>query len=302
MICAGQGPQVGLDFAGLRPSAGDPAEAQVLWQAAGAALGAGPGADWHSVWSALTADAQRANRAAQLAVALWQGLQWLRVRDRLPAPAWVAGYSAGEVAAHAIAGSLAFADVPALMVARATAMDQACGVADGPCLVLLGARLPPAARLRRTTALQVHGLQLAIQRSAAEAIWAAPAANVTAFLAQAAGEGGWDARAVDVRVPSHSPWLQAALPPWQACLQACAVAAPRAGILAGIHGDPVRSAEAVRQVLAQQLVQTITWDAVLQALHERGVTRVLDLGPGNDQSRLVEAACPAMQVIGVADL
>ncbi len=296
VICAGQGAQAELDFSALRPGADDAVEAHDLWRAASAQLGG----DWQDQWSTLDAVSRRANRVAQLAVALWQGLQWLRVRTELPTPAWVIGYSAGEVAAQAIAGSLAFADVPGLMTARAEAMDAACGVADSPCLVLLGSRLPAAARQRREAALQRHGLCLSIQRTPAEAVWAAPAAQIAAFLADATQDGGWDARAVDVRVPSHSVYLQPALHPWRAALAACAVQAPQTGVLAGITGDPVRTADAVRSTLVDQLAQPIQWSDVLQGLLERGVTRVLDLGPGSDQGRLLEAQQADLQLFQVS--
>lgn len=310
VVCAGQGAQAELDFTALRPgsgtSAGMPADpaAQALWLAASTAVG-GDFAHW---WAGLDGPARRANRAAQLAVTTWQTLQWLRLRRNWGQPAWVAGYSAGELAAHAIAGSLAFADLPGLVVARAAAMDQATQNAahaaaagkGGPCLVLLAERLPPGVRAERREALERHGLQLAILRSPAESVWAAPAGQVAALLQDPVLAGrpasAWGMRVLDVQVPSHSAYLREAVPAFAGALDAVPLQAPVCGVLAGVDAEPVRTVEAVRASLLRQLVAPIAWHDVLQALAERGVTAVLDLGPGADQTHLIEVAAPGLAV------
>ncbi len=321
VLCAGQGEQAGLDFAALRPAgaAADAASAaQRLWVAASRQVGH----DWAEDWATRSQEARRANRHAQLAVVVWQGLTWLAWQQRaaqgagastaaLPTADWVVGYSVGELAAHAIAGSLDWADLPALAVARAAAMDACIGsvvspLPSGPgggdnaaryCLLLLNERLPPAARSRRQIALDRHGLALAIQRSPGEAVWGGPAAAVAAFLAESQ-QAGWGARLLPVTVPSHTRHLRAARPAWTAALDAVQVQAPRHGVLAGITGEPVRTADSVRQTLIAQLEQPIQWALTLEALRERGITHALDLGPGRDQSRLLEAVAPAVLVEG----
>lgn len=305
LVCAGQGEQAGLDFAVLRPRAGDPEEMHEVWAAASALVGA----DWLDYWRALDAPARARNRDAQCAVVTAQALRWLRARRRCGTPAWVIGYSVGELAAHAIAGSLAYASLPRLAAARAAAMDAATeallatsGVPpaeEAPlahaCLLRVGGPLPPAAAERRQAALQRHGLALAIRRGPRDSVWGGRPQDVSALLAEADAPQ-WQLKRIDVRCPSHTPWLAAAQEPWRRVLAAEPVQAPRQGVLAGISADPVRDAEGVRESLVRQLAQPILWDLCLDALQERGVREVFDLGPGSDQSRLIRAQCPRLRL------
>lgn len=292
VVCAGQGEQVDAGFDALRPAPGDPPELAELWQVATRMSGM----DWQQAWAAQDREQRCSNLSAQRAVVLLQLMRWLKVRDRLTAPAWIVGYSVGELSAHAIAGSLACLEIPALATARAQAMDLACaGRTPGACLVLVSGDLPPGARARRQAALTRHALALAIRRSASEQVWGGPADAVAAFLAEAR-HAVWGVRAIDVRVPSHTHWMTPALPAWSAALASATVQVPHSGLLSGISAEPLRSAAAAADSLLRQLVEPICWDDCLAALGERGVTEVLDLGPGGDQSRLLREALPGVQV------
>jgi [acyl-carrier-protein] S-malonyltransferase len=91
--------------------------------------------------------------------------------------------------------------------------------------------------------------------------------------------------------------MQPAQPAWAAALAAASVSAPVSGVLAGIDARPVRSADAVRTTLVRQIAEPIAWEDCLAALAEHGVTQVLDLGPGQDQSRLLREALPHVEVL-----
>ncbi|MDE3009882.1 MAG: hypothetical protein KGI67_03255 [Pseudomonadota bacterium] len=304
VVCAGQGEQAALDFAALRPGpAADPA-AHELWRSASGQVGC----DWAAYWQALPLAARSANLEAQRAVVLFQALRWLDLRTRLPAPDWVVGYSVGELTAHAIAGSLPWRALPALVVARARAMDGVAAswtaahgdaLPTAACLLRAGGPLPPAASERRRQALLRHGLQLAIRRGPADHIWGGPPAALAAMLAEADAPH-WQLRVIDVRCPSHTSWMAPALPAWSAALDAAAVQAPAIGILAGISAARVRDAAAVRATLLAQLATPLCWEEVLQALAEHGVGRLLDLGPGSDQTRLIRDQLPALQLLDAA--
>jgi [acyl-carrier-protein] S-malonyltransferase len=131
------------------------------------------------------------------------------------------------------------------------------------------------------------GLQLAIHRSQAESIWGGAPEAVALFL-QEADKASWNARAIDVRVPSHTSFLSAAVPLWREKLFASSLKVPAIKVLSGISAEPVRTISEIQDALSLQLSQTIRWEECLAAMQERGVTEVWDIGPGQDQTRLVQ--------------
>lgn len=69
---------------------------------------------------------------------------------------------------------------------------------------------------------------------------------------------------------------------------------PVCPVLSGIGAAPlVRKAEAVEQ-LSRQLAQTIRWHACMDAAVERGVSIVLELGPGAALSQMMRARHPQL--------
>jgi [acyl-carrier-protein] S-malonyltransferase len=298
IICAGQGQQASLDFTALRPGALDSADYQLVWRSFSECVGG----EFDHVWSALTQEQRSQNYYAQLGIVAWQVLSYLRYRKALTQIDWVLGYSVGELSAQAIAGSIPFGELAGLVRIRAQLMDQVAPNSKHlPCLFLLSERLPPQARSRRLASLERLGLKLAIHRSQSESIWGGPPEPVAQFLLEA-HKASWGARAIDVRVPSHTSYLSCVVPLFREALSAASLHPPEIKILAGISAEPVRTIDEVEDALSLQLAQTIRWDECLMAMLERGVTDMLDLGPGQDQSRLVQALSSDIHILDVPNI
>jgi len=297
IICAGQGQQTALDFEGLRPTPSDHDAYRVIWKDLNSALGG----DFAEAWLALSLEQRNQNNYAQLGVVAWQVLRYLRYRDALPKVDWVLGYSVGELSAQAIAGSIPFNKLVSLVQSRAYLMDSAIPNPQHlPCLVLLSERLPPQSRSRRQSCLERLGIELAIHRSQAESVWGGPPEAVAQFI-QEAEKSSWNVRAIDVSVPSHTAYLSSAVPLWKEKLIAASIQAPVMNILSGISSEPVSTVNEVHNALSLQLARSIHWDDCLLAIKERGVTDVWDIGPGQDQTRLVKEMDSEINIFEVSD-
>lgn len=284
IICAGQGQQATLDFYPLRPSADDGDEYQLVWSCFSREMGG----ELDEVWASLSQEQRTQNLNAQLGVVAWQVLRYLRSRAILPRVDWVLGYSVGELSAQAIAGAIPLNEIAGLVKSRACLMDETISnPKHQPCLVLLSEHLPPQVRQRRKECLNQLGLECAIQRSQAESIWGGTPEAVALFLEESK-KGSWNARPIDVRVPSHTPYLSSAVPLFREALKASSLKSPQIKILAGISAEPVQTVSEVLDALSLQLAQTIRWEDCLLAIRERGITQVWDIGPGEDQSRLIQ--------------
>ncbi len=244
------------------------------------------GADWRQrmadpAWRSTNSIAQPLVTA--LALAAWQC-----IAGRLPPPEIVAGYSVGELAAFAAAGVFSAETALDLAVARAAAMDRAAaalGFAGG----LMAVDLPRAADFAELAAR--FDLRLAIDQAAGRQIVGGPVERLTAAAAWVVERGGL-ARPLEVRVPSHTPWLQDAATAFAEHLQPLAFARPQAHLALDATGRSTRQPALLRQVLAAQIAEPVRWRGCSAAIAERGVVAVLEVGPGTALARLWRDAFP----------
>ncbi|WP_313435314.1 malonate decarboxylase subunit epsilon [Stenotrophomonas sp.] len=283
LLCPGQGAQHAAMFDRVRglPAAGD------VLDAASAVLG-------RDVLVAAADDARFDNALAQpllcaASLAHWQGL-----REQVPVPVVVAGYSIGELAAHAVAGGLDASTCLALAAQRARLMDAA-SPADAGMQAVLGLE-----RHALQPLCDAHGAHVAIANGQDHFIVGGTHAALQA-LAEAARAQGAEIRPLPVHVPAHTPLLAAAVAPFAAALTASPLQVPRLPLLAGIDARPVRDRAAAVHSLSAQLAQTIEWAQVMRQAFERGARVFLQLGPGNALARMVAPSYPCCEVRAVEE-
>jgi len=184
------------------------------------------------------------NRVAQPAIVAATLAMWAALRETVPAPALVAGYSIGELAAYGVSGALAPVDAVRLAVERAQLMD-ACLDPDTAQGMVAVSGIPNAAT---GTLLQRFGFYPAILTGEDTLVAGGPAAQREA-LAEAAAAAGARATALPVEVASHTPLLQGAVVPFEAVLGRQDWRAPAFPVLAGISAEKVEDARLATQVL-----------------------------------------------------
>ena len=283
LLCPGQGVQHAEMFERVR----DLPAARHILDLASTVLG-------RDVFSAAGAEDRFDNAQAQPLLCAASLAQWQGLRDCVPAPTLIAGYSIGELAAHAIAGSFDAATCLALAAQRARLMDSA-SPADAGLQAVLGLErhvLQPLCDL--------HGAHVAIANGHDHFIVGGTHASLQR-LADAARAQGADIRLLPVRVPAHTPLLAAAVAPFAAALDASPLQAPRLPLLAGIDARPVRDRATAVNTLSLQLAQTIEWAQVMRQAFERGARVFLQLGPGNALARMVAPAYPCCEVRAVEE-
>ena len=283
LLCPGQGVQHSEMFERVR----DLPAARHILDLASTVLG-------RDVFSAAGAEDRFDNAQAQPLLCAASLAQWQGLRDCVPAPTLIAGYSIGELAAHAIAGSFDAATCLALAAQRARLMDSA-SPADAGLQAVLGLErhvLQPLCDL--------HGAHVAIANGQDHFIVGGTHASLQR-LADAARAQGADIRLLPVRVPAHTPLLAAAVAPFAAALDASPLQAPRLPLLAGIDARPVRDRATAVNTLSLQLAQTIEWAQVMRQAFERGARVFLQLGPGNALARMVAPAYPCCEVRAVEE-
>jgi len=237
-----------------------------------------------------------ANRSAQVLVVAATLAAWHALQTHVPQPALVAGYSVGELSAHAVAGTLSADQAMSLAVLRAAAMDACVGPgAPQGLLAVSGVRHDML-----TAMLPSSGLWLAIENGPDAHIVGGHAAALDEFAIEAARAGARSTR-LQVAVASHTPLMAEAAEQFRVALQDAALSAPGAAVLAGISGARVTSAAAAVASLSGQIMQTIRWMDCMDALAEAGIDVALELGPGAALSRMLRERHPHIEVRSVSD-
>ena len=249
------------------------------------------GVDWRSrladpTWAT-------ANRVAQLLITGLSIAAWQCLATKLPAPAVIAGYSVGELAAFCAAGVFDAATAMSLAQDRADAMERS---AAGQRTGLLAVHGGPTAVLDRLC--ERHALSLAIRLGPDSAIVGGLASSLDAAEADLA-VGGLRSTRLAVHVASHTPWMSEAAASFAGRLAAATLATPRATLVCNLTAAATRAPEDLARCLAGQIASPVLWDACMDAIAERGVRCVLEVGPATTLSTLWRARHPSIAVRSV---
>lgn len=225
---------------------------------------------------------------------------WEAVKNIIPKPVVVAGYSIGELAAWAVAGALTAEEAIRLAALRASLL-QAC-IADGQPQVMLAVSLAQAlVRMSEIQPLlQAHGFYMAIEVDEDSIIAGGLLKQADALEVAIAHAGGKVTR-LPIEIASHTPWMQAAVTPFAEALTTGGVKAPGFPVLAGISGARLLDKAAAAGHLSRQLAEPIRWQAVMDSLDEAGVTIALELGPGAALARMLKTRHPHIQCRSIAE-
>jgi [acyl-carrier-protein] S-malonyltransferase len=280
ILCSGQGEQ----HAGMFDLVGDCPAAEPVFGAAASVLGCDPRRLVREDGPALFQ-----GKAAQILCCTQALATWLALEDTLSARAIIAGYSVGEIASWACAGALDVdASFFALVARRAAAMEAASPPNHGLAGITGLSRtiLEPMARSR--------GGYIAIVNDEDSFVVGASASALEEIRAMAAARGARRAVRLRVTVPSHTPFLAAAVDVFRSALDDAAPRPPKPGyrLLSGIDGETVFDLKSGCDKLARQIATEVNWAACLASCQAAGAVRVLELGPGRALSRMAARLFP----------
>ena len=203
---------------------------------------------------------------------------------------YMAGHSLGELAALVAAGALDERDGLALVALRGGLMQEAGEVAgDGGMLALMG----DGAAEQATELADKHGLAVA-NDNAPQQVVLSGARDALPGAAASAKELGLRARELPVTGAFHSPMMASAVPEFSAALARVEVTTPRVPVLSAVTAAPF---EDVRAQLAQALTMPVRWRETVLALHELGVDRFVEVGPGRVLTGLVKRTVKDVELV-----
>lgn len=214
-------------------------------------------------------------------IALWR--LWLAQGGTKPA--LVAGHSLGEYSALVAAGSLPFADAVTLVQLRGQLMQQAVPAGTGGMAAILG--LEDADVLAACNEAAQGEVVSAVNFNApGQVVIAGSAAAVERAIEVCKAKGAKRAMPLPVSVPSHCELMRPAAERFAESVSGVAWRAPEIPLVQNVSAAIVSDLDTLKRDLLAQLYNPVRWVETVIALNERGVTALVECGPGKVLSGL----------------
>jgi [acyl-carrier-protein] S-malonyltransferase len=217
------------------------------------------------------------------------------LRERGVSPDACAGFSLGEYAALCEAGVLKTADVFPIVRIRGELMEKAARGLDSKdgapgMAAVLG--LPAQKIVATIEALSSSGVYLANYNSPVQVVVSGTARGLAVAETELKAAGAKRLVRLHVSGPFHSPLMAEARAAFDAALTSFAFADPVLPVYSNVTGKKIGSGADARLLCGKQLVSTVRWVEVQEALLADGCDRFFEAGPGTVLTGLLRALRP----------
>jgi [acyl-carrier-protein] S-malonyltransferase len=218
-------------------------------------------------------------------IACWRA--WLAETGLTPAA--VAGHSLGEYAALVAAGALTLKDALPLVRFRAQAMQDAVPVGTGGMAAILGMDAEGVkAGCAEAAAATGEAVEAVNFNDPKQTVIAGTKAAVEKACEVLKAAGAKRALPLPVSAPFHSSLMKPAAERLKEKLAATAFIAPAIAVVNNIDVAVANEPDAIRDALYRQAFGPVRWVESVQALKARGLSHVIECGPGKVLSGMVK--------------
>ena len=212
------------------------------------------------------------------------------------APSCVAGHSLGEYAALVASGALTLTQAAPLVRFRAQAMQDAVPIGAGAMAAILGLDTSKiiAACARITGATGQYGLEKDAVVEAVnfndpmQTVIAGSKTAVDKACEMLKADGAKRALLLQVSAPFHCSLMRPAAEKLREKLSEVSFAVPQIPLINNIDVSIQTDAELIRDALYRQAFGAVRWVECIAAMKARGVTHIVESGPGKVLAGLIK--------------
>lgn len=218
------------------------------------------------------------------------------------APAAVAGHSLGEYTALVASGVLTLAQAVPLVRLRAAAMQEAVPVGVGAMAAILGL---DAAKVREVCALSMAGSNEIAEavnfNDPGQTVIAGTKAGVELACVALKEAGAKRTLPLPVSAPFHSSLMRPAALKLQAALADLTLGTAQIPVVNNIDVMVETDAAKIKDALYRQAFGPVRWVECVQAIKARGVSTIVECGPGKVLSGMVKRIDGDLQALTIFD-
>lgn len=222
------------------------------------------------------------------------------------APQALAGHSLGEYSALVAAGALSLSDAAPLVRLRARAMQEAVPVGTGAMAAVLGmdAAQVAAGCAEVTQSFgpgSVEVVEAANFNDPSQTVISGSKAAVEKACELLKSRGAKRALPLPVSAPFHSSLMRPAAEKLKERLEDIAFAQPQIALINNIDVAIEADADRVRDALYRQAFGPVRWVECMKAIKARGITTVVECGPGKVLAGMIKRIDAEMTGLAVFD-
>ncbi|MFN3437897.1 MAG: ACP S-malonyltransferase [Acidovorax sp.] len=219
------------------------------------------------------------------------------------APVALAGHSLGEYSALVAAGVLTLAQAAPLVRLRAAAMQEAVPAGTGAMAAIRGLDASKvvagcAEALASFGAGSVEVVEAVNFNDPAQTVIAGTKAGVDKACEVLKAAGAKRALLLPVSAPFHSSLMKPAAEKLRVALAEVTLAVPQIPVVNNVDVAVQQDGDAIRDALYRQAFGPVRWVECVHALKARGVTHIVESGPGKVLAGLTKRIDP--ELVGAA--
>jgi len=237
----------------------------------------------------------KATDKTQVAITLASLCSSAVLKEKGMGPQGYAGFSLGEYAALCEAGVIRLEDVFPIVKIRGALMEKAARSLDSHAgapgmAAVLGI---PAEKVAATVeGLAASPVYLSNHNSPSQVVVSGTSAGLEKAEEALRAAGARRFVRLSVSGPFHSPLMSEARKAFDEALAPYAFSDPAVPVYSNVTGKVIRSGSEAKELCGSQLVSTVRWVAVEEALFADGFDRFLEAGPGTVLTGLMRALRP----------
>lgn len=210
-------------------------------------------------------------------------------------PHALAGFSLGEISALTFSGAVSLEDGFRLVCRRGELMQQASDAVDSSMVAVV--KLPP--EKVESLAAQFEQVYPVNYNSPAQTVCAGLSSSMDGFKAAVKEAGG---RALPLKVSGgfHSPFMASAAEGLMTVLEPMGFHAPHFPLYSNVTALPYED-NRFKELLAQQVVNPVRWQTIVENMIDAGVDTFIEVGPGKTLSGLIGKINPDVRTFNVED-
>jgi [acyl-carrier-protein] S-malonyltransferase len=217
-----------------------------------------------------------------------------------PEPTLLAGHSLGEYTALVASDALQLHEALLLVRCRAQAMQEAVPEGTGGIAAILGLD-DDAIRAVCADAAQGQVLEAANFNAPSQVVIAGHREAVERGMELAKARGAKRALLLPMSVPSHCSLMRDAAMRLAEQLAGISLQPPRTPVLNNVDVASPEQPAQIKDSLLRQLHCPVRWVECMQEMPRRGITQVIECGPGSVLTGLNKRSVPGIEAVALKD-
>jgi [acyl-carrier-protein] S-malonyltransferase len=215
-------------------------------------------------------------------------------------PSFTAGHSLGEYSALVASGVLTFSEAVKIVRLRGKFMQEAVPVGEGAMAAVLGMEREQIEKICEEVSTG-EILTPANFNCPGQIVIAGHAKAVERAIEKIKQEGK-KAVLLPVSAPFHSPLMKPASERLEKALEEISVTDLKVPVVTNVEAEVNTSKERVKGLLVAQVSSPVRWEESMRKMIEKGIERVLEIGPGKVLSGLMKRIDNRIETGNLEDL